>query len=137
LCLSHCNATIFFVMKEGLRINREKAADYLRRAIEVVKFILALPLTCGYVKFGGAEHGLHDHNGRRKVTTGLIYGEERVPYNEQTHGEVYDFIAEGDRVPGFPSSLDGRAAIHRHDGPATTGSQEYRYEVTPVKLLDR
>ena len=60
--------------------------------------------------------------------------EEDVPYNPKEHGEIVDFVEEGERVPGLSNSVNGKAPIHRHPGQFNSrefngnGVYEYKYE---------
>lgn len=118
-------------MKEELKINRakERAKGFLRQGIEVARLILALPLACGYINFKGTEQVYHDHGTQPEVViTAFASGRKREPYDKEKHGEVYDYVAEGERVPGFLNTRDGELPIHRHDGRSLIGSQEFNYE---------
>ena len=94
---------------------------------------LRLPLIplmgCGYADdAGGERREVHDHDGKKIMDLITV----DVLYDERLHSPLEDFIEEGERVPGLPDSLDGRAPIHRHNtkpgSGGVAGPYEYVYE---------
>ena len=90
---------------------------------------LMLMMGCGYANdAGGERREVHDRGGKKMLDLVTV----DVPYDESIHGPLEEFIAEGERVPGLPDSLDGRVPIHRHNtkpgSGGISGPYEYVYE---------
>lgn len=116
-------------------VKKQRFDRFKKRAMMIFTTALRLPLMplmgCGYVtgvKAFGYQAEVHDHGG------GLLVHLEsdKVPYDQAKHGEITEFIKEGDRVPDLLNSTGGKAPIHRHNRKrgigGSSGPYEYQYE---------
>lgn len=116
-------------MTPALAENTSRVEQFKRGALMAFTTALRAPLMlmmgCGYVNYNGALRALHDHNGKKIVVESFL---NSVEYDAAMHGEILDFVNEGDRVPMVPNSTQGKVPTHRHKGTSSSGVYEYNYE---------
>lgn len=117
-------------------IRKQKFDQLKKKTIQVFTTALRMPLMlmtgCGYVTvaktFMGQPAEVHDHDGKKMVHINF----DKVPYDESIHGKIYDFLEEGQELPGESNSTEGKKRIHRHNrfrgSGGTAGAHEYSYE---------
>ncbi len=113
----------------NLRETRQQLDRLSQKALGLLTFALQVPLIpvmgCGYVKFEGSDHDLHDYGETMMVKESYS---SLVPYDQERHGEIFDFVEEGERLPNHPNNKDGKVPIHRHDGTNSAGPHNFNYE---------
>jgi len=127
------------IAKEG---RRQKVEHFKKQALLALTTAFRAPLMlmmgCGYVTIAKAFNGtpaiLNDADGKKIVRVANSNGSGNIEekYDESRHGEIVNFVEEGQPVPGVPNSTRGKIAIHRHHRkPGTGGIQgahEFSYE---------
>ena len=118
---------------KGLEAGRKKF-DFIKKQTLLVfttalRAPLMLMLNCGYVtkakSFMNPPFQVHDHGETKMVHIEF----DSVPYDELIHGKIFDFIEEGEELPGSSTSTEGQRRIHRHfHTDSALGAHEYSYE---------
>ena len=117
----------------NLKETKQQFHGFSKNALKLLTIALRSPLMlmmgCGYVDFGGRRHELHDHGETKMVEEEYIY---EVPYDQNEHGEIIEFLNEGERIPNHSISKDAKVPVHHHNGTSSTGPYEYTCEKRSV-----
>ena len=86
----------------------------------VVLFPIYLMTGCGNVFVNGQVLEVHDHTNKKMVGN--------KTYDEKQHGEISNWLDEGDLIPGLPTTTDGKKPVHRHNGHNLAEPHEFTNE---------
>lgn len=110
----------------NLQETRQQLDRLSKTALGLLTIALRAPLIlimgCGYVKFGVRRHDLHDHEGILIVNRDYLFEES---YDQVRHGDILDFVEEGEPIPFFLHYKRIKVPIHDHNGTNSSGPYEY------------